>query len=80
VNLFEVPDGWAIPVTFGPKQGRVQVSLKNVPGLTGNLKAFALYPGSERKVPVALTRSNDTVQMDVDIRRGCALIKIEKEN
>jgi hypothetical protein len=78
VNLFEVPGGWVVPVTFGPPNGIVTVILRNVNGMKGVLKACAMYPGSEATVPVVLTRSDDAVRMAVGTRRGCALVKIEK--
>jgi len=78
VNLFEVPGGWVVPVTFGPPNGVVTVILRNVHGMKGGLKASAVYPGSVTMVPVALTTSGDAVRMVVGTRRGCALVKIEK--
>ena len=78
VNLFEVPEGWVVPVTFGPSRGTVTVVLRNVQGINSDLKASALYPGSETRVPVALTTSGDEVRMAVDTKRGCAIVKIEK--
>ena len=78
VNLFEVPGGWVVPVTFGPRNGVVTVILRNVHGMKGGLKAFAVHPGNETMVPVALTASGDVVRMVVGTRRGCALVKIEK--
>ena len=33
VNLFQVPGGYALPVTFGGKAKSVTVRLRNVPGL-----------------------------------------------
>jgi hypothetical protein len=48
-----------------------------VHGVAGGLKAFAVYPGSERRIPVALTASGDVVRMVLGTRRGCALVKIE---
>jgi hypothetical protein len=78
VNLFEVPGGWAVPVTFGPSRGSIVVLLRNVPGMKGGLTAFAVYPGSGAHVPVVLTSAGDAVRMVVGTRRGCALVKITK--
>jgi hypothetical protein len=78
VNLFEVPGGWVVPVTFGPERGTITVTLRNVQGMKGGLKAYAMYPGSEARVPVVLTTSGDAVRMTVGTRRGCALVRIEK--
>jgi hypothetical protein len=78
VNLFEVPGGWVVPITFGPPKGVVTVTLRNVHGMKNGLKGFALYPGSVTKVPVVLTPSGDELRMAVGTRRGCALVKIEE--
>jgi len=80
VNLFEVPGGWVVPVTFGPSNGVVTVVLRNVHGMKGGLKASAVYPGSDKMFPVDMTESGDVVRMMVGTRRGCALVKIEKGN
>jgi hypothetical protein len=78
VNLFEVPGGWVVPVTFGPPNGLVTVTFRNVHGIKSGLKAFAVHPGSATKVPAVLTASGDVLRMPVSTRRGCALVKIEK--
>ncbi len=79
INLFEVPDGWVIPVTFGPPRGNVTVVLRNVSGIRGGLKAFAVYPGGGAHAPVVLVPAGDAVRMTVGTRRGCALVKIARE-
>ena len=78
VNLFEVPGGWVVPVTFGPSRGKVTVTLRRVPGLKATLKAYAVYPGGGAHVPVVLAPAGDAVRMVVGMRRGCAMVKIEK--
>jgi hypothetical protein len=81
VNLFEVPGGWVVPVTFGPGEGTVTVTLRGVPGMSGDLKASAIYPGSEKVVPVSVISSGDAIQVMVGTRRGCAMVRINrKEN
>jgi hypothetical protein len=52
VNLFSVPGGWSMPVVFGPQDGGVTVSIRNVPGITANLKIEALQPGVDAPQPV----------------------------
>jgi len=80
VNLFEVPGGWVVPVTFGPNAGPVTVRLRNVPGLEDDLRAEAFYPGTEKADTVALTRAGHEIRMTVGTRRGCAVVKIVKIN
>ncbi len=76
VNLFEVPGGWVVPVTFGPKEGTVTVILRNVPGIKGGLDAEAAFPGTEKTENVALTTAGDEIRMTVGTRRGCAVVRI----
>jgi hypothetical protein len=78
VNLFEVTGGWVVPVTFGPAHGTITVTLRNVDGMKSGLKAYAMHPGSEARVPVVLSPSGDGVRMVVGTRRGCAVVRIEK--
>ncbi len=80
VNLFEVPGGWVVPVTFGPSAGSVSITLRNVPGLKAGLKAFAVHPGGGAHVPVIIRPSGDAVRMVVATRRGCALVSIARGN
>jgi hypothetical protein len=79
VNLFEVPGGWVVPVTFGPANGVVTVTLRNVQDIKPGLKAFAVHPGNATKVPIILAASGDVLRMTVGTRRGCAIVKIERD-
>ncbi len=76
VNLFEVPGGWVVPVTFGPTEGTVTVTLRNVPDLNGNLKAEAVYPGTDKMESVTLTNAGVETRMAVRTKRGCAVVRI----
>lgn len=80
VNLFEVPGGWVVPVTFGPSRGTVTVTLRHVPGLKAGLKAYAIYPGGAARAPVILRPAGDSARMVVNTRRGCAMVMIAKGN
>lgn len=78
VNLFEVPGGWLVPVTFGPKEGTVTVTLRNVPGMTGSPRAEAAYPGTDKMESVTLTSAGVETTMSVGTRRGCAVVRISR--
>jgi hypothetical protein len=80
VNLFEVPGGWVIPVTFGPKEGNVTVILRNIAGITGSLKAEAIYPGSSMPVEVPIARTGSEIRLTVGMLRGCAMVRIVKRD
>jgi predicted GH43/DUF377 family glycosyl hydrolase len=76
-NLFEVPGGWVLPVAFGPREGKVTVKLRHVPGLSVDLLATALHPGSDALTPVAVRVTKGTVELTVPLLRGCAMVKIK---
>lgn len=80
VNLFEVPGGWVVPVTFGPNEGEVTVIIRNVPGMTGNLAAEALRPGSDKPEKLELIRADGELRIIVAMHRGCSLVKILASN
>jgi len=77
-NLFEVPGGWVIPVTFGPPEGTVTVILSHVPGWVENLSAGVLYPGNISGDSVKITTRDNQVTMMVPLHRGCAMVRIGK--
>jgi hypothetical protein len=77
-NLFQVPGGWVIPVTFGPKEGSVTIILRNVDGLSGNLTATVVFPGSEKGEQLALIPSGKEVRIVVPLKRGCGLVRVVK--
>ncbi|MCX6225603.1 MAG: hypothetical protein NTV01_12770 [Bacteroidia bacterium] len=79
-NLFEVPGGWVVPVTFGPQEGAVTVMIRNVSGMKGNLTAEALYPGIEKPVSLPLSRVDDQIRITVATHRGCAMVRIVKRD
>ena len=77
-NLFEVPGGWAAPVVFGPKEATVTVLIRNVAGIGEKLKIEALHPGVEQPQPVAAVRKGGVLELQVPLRRGCAMVRLAK--
>lgn len=75
-NLFEVPGGWVLPVTFGPREGKVTVKLRHVPRLSTVVSATALYPGSGASTPVGTRIRKGVVEVTVPLVRGCAMVTI----
>jgi hypothetical protein len=68
VNLFEVPGGYALPVTFGGETATVRVR-----GI-GKVKCEVLYPGSEKPVPLTGNFKDGTLELTVPVERGCAMV------
>jgi len=77
VNLFEVPNGYVVPVTFGGKAESVDVVLRNVKGITPQTVCTVLHPGAEAPVPVIVRLDGKTIRLTVPLQRGCAMIRLE---
>jgi hypothetical protein len=77
VNLFQVPAGYVIPVTFGGKNEAAHVRLHNLAGLD-RLKAEALYPGVEKPAALPAKFTDGRLELDVPLQRGCALVRLSE--
>ena len=77
VNLFEVPGGYALPVTFGGDTGFAEVTVRNISGLA-QLRAATLHPGAENPIAVAASFQDDTLSLHVPLKRGCAMVLLRK--
>jgi hypothetical protein len=73
VNLFEVPGGHALPVTFAGDAKEAVVRVKNIPGLA-KLRVTALHPGVEKPVEVSSVIKDGVLELRVPIVRGCAMV------
>ena len=78
VNLFEVPGGYVLPVSFGGKAESADVVLRNVKGITPKTVCTALHPGAETPVPVTLRLDGEkAIRLTVPLQRGCAMVRLE---
>jgi hypothetical protein len=75
VNLFRVPGGLVVPVTFGGAARTALVRLRNVPGLE-KARCDALQPGADAPVPVPAWRDDGTLALEVPLHRGCAMVRL----
>jgi hypothetical protein len=75
VNLFEVPGGYVLPVTFGGEAESATVKVRGVAGLD-RVKCEALHPGSEGAVGVPATFKDGELELHVPLKRGCAMVKV----
>jgi hypothetical protein len=74
-NVFVVPEGYAVPVTFGGTASSATVHLR-LPGLPAGRRCEALYPCDERPAPLTAALEPDGWRIRVPLRRGCALVRI----
>jgi len=78
-NVFAVPDGYVVPVTFGGAAPSVTVrlGLPDLAGREGDERAVEVWqPGSDQPVAAKLARRGNGWEIDVPLKRGCALVKI----
>lgn len=80
-NVFSVPGGYVVPVTFGGKQGEATVVLKGLPELKTGRKerAVALHPGASGEAAVECRRDGEALRMRVPLVRGCAMVRLTFE-
>jgi hypothetical protein len=75
VNLFQVPGGYALPLTFGGKAEAAAVRLRNLPGLE-RLHAEVLHPGTRVPVTLTTTTGDGGMSLRVPLQRGCAMLRL----
>lgn len=74
-NLFETPEGWALPVALGGEATQAVVTLRGVP-VGGAPRITALHPGRIAEEPVSAVWQSGALTLRVPLRRGCAMVKI----
>jgi hypothetical protein len=79
-NLFAVPGGWVVPVVFGPKDGMVEILIRNVPGISETLEMEALLPAIGQPQPVSAIFDKGVLHLKVPIHRGCAVVRIRRKD
>jgi len=77
-NLFAVPGGYVLPVTFGGTTTNARVRLKNIAGLSGREKCEAMYPGSDEWKALTSAKKNGVLVLDLPLTHGCAMVRIRK--
>ena len=75
VNLFEVPGGYVLPITFGGTATVATVTVQNVAGLAEQ-RCPVLYPGVTTPAWVVGVMSNGVMRLQVPLTRACALVTI----
>jgi len=77
-NLFQVPGGYAIPITFAKNVNEVTLTLRNRLGPGSQIAGITvLHPSAAEASSLKWQSSSEGVQIAVPVQRGCALVKIE---
>ena len=77
VNLFQVPGGYVVPVTFGGRAESATVHLRSIPG-QDQMRCEALHPAEDKAAAVTATLEGDTMTLQVPLKRGCAMVLLRK--
>jgi hypothetical protein len=77
VNLFEVKDGYALPVTFAGSAQSATVRVRNLPDLK-KLKTDALLPATETAQSVKAQFKDGVLELTVPLKNGCAMVRLRK--
>ena len=80
-NLFAVPDGFVVPVTFGGKAERAAVLVRGTwsPTGGGRWRAEVIRPGEERWAPLPVSGEEPALRLEVPLARGCAVVRLRAE-
>jgi len=73
VNLFQVPGGYALPVTFGGTMDSASVVVRNLKGMD-QLKCTAIHPGKNLPTQVPTRIHDGALELQVPLKRGCAML------
>jgi hypothetical protein len=78
-NIFEVPGGYAVPVTLGGKQTSVEVVLQGLPTPPGQngFRIEALHPGAAGPVKLNAVTKDNLLRITVPLKRGCAMLLLK---
>lgn len=77
-NMFQVADGFTIPVTFGSTFDLVRLYVRAARDLAEAERPLdweALHPGRDPPLSLVAAREGDAFTLDVPLRRGCAVVR-----
>lgn len=78
-NLFAVPGGYVLPVTFAGKAKSVDVILRGLKCLSCTTRVDALHPGVKEPVNLRLRRQGSDTIVTVPLHRECAMVRVMNE-
>jgi hypothetical protein len=77
-NLFEVPGGYALPVTFGGQASAATVVVKGLPrrGGQNRFRIEVIHPGESTSTSLSAVDDGQQLRIEAPLRRGCAMLKL----
>jgi hypothetical protein len=73
-NLFQVPGGYVVPVTFGGDKQEAVVTIRGVNARIAAAEVF--HPGSAQGSPLHFASTENQISLTVPLLRGCAMVRL----
>jgi hypothetical protein len=73
-NIFQVPGGYVVPVTFGGDTQEAVVTIRGVNAEVATAEVF--HPGSAPGAPLRFARTGTQLSLTVPLQRGCAMVRL----
>jgi hypothetical protein len=77
-DVFAVPLGYAIPIAFGGQTPNARITVRDLPSLETADYEF-INPGGQEWTRLKPFFGNNQVEIEVPLKRGCALVRIEPD-
>ena len=77
-NLFQVADGYAIPVAFGGRSEFADIVVRNIAELAA-AHCAVLHPGGKAASPLTATCKDGALMLHLPLQRGCAVVLLQKQ-
>lgn len=78
-NIFEVPDGFIVPVVYAENDENVKVVLQSKTLFHDKFTISAIHPGSDIPVAVKVLKSHNQLILDIPVKRGCAMVRMLRQ-
>jgi hypothetical protein len=73
-NIFQVPGGYVVPVTFGGDTREAVVTIRGVNTEIATAEVF--HPASAQGTPLHFARTGTQLSLTVPLHRGCAMVRL----
>jgi hypothetical protein len=73
-NIFQVPGGYVVPVTFGGGAPEAVLTIRGVNTQISTAEVF--HPGSASGSPLRFARAGTRLSLTVPLQRGCAMVRL----
>ncbi len=80
-NLFQVSDGYVIPVVMGGSAPSAKVTISSIAEIHEGkaIHCELLYPGDTEWKEFGFSKGSNSITVTVPLQRGCAMIKLRSE-